>query len=53
MVAHRHDMSVTDGVMGMGFGGVPLDQEDDVMIVDRRRMTSIVGAMTVRYNSLG
>ena len=42
-----------DGVMGMGFGGVLLDREDAVVVVDRRRMTSIKGVMTVGYNFLG
>ena len=46
-------ISVTDGVMGMGFGGVLLDHEDAVMVVDRRWMTSIVDVMIVGYNFLG
>jgi hypothetical protein len=46
-------ISVTDGVMGMGFGGVLLDREDAVMVVDRQWMTSIVDVMIVGYNFLG
>ena len=46
-------ISVTDGVMGMGFGGVLLDHEDAVMVVDIRWMTSIVDVMIVGYNFLG